>query len=1140
MNTTNPHSSAVSAPSRTNRGFALIVTLSLMILLTVIAVGLLSLSSISLRSSSSSGNNATARANARMALMLAIGELQKQVGPDQRVTAEAAILENDPVKPISQSRWVGAWNSAGANTAPLPLSSAPKWLVSGSQTTPAPDPANPPADLFIISKNLNSSTGVGVPRQTIATKNATGAATTSGRYAYWVSDEGVKARVNVAAPADSTVASLTTGERIARSVTSQGAALTKAGGEWTNVTAENKSRVISMESSSLVTTGSTIDVPRKYQHDLTCDGYGLPVDVSAGGFKKDLTTIFDDKTLGSKYLGATFAPSTTAATAGKVAFTVTDPTKFYLVDAYAAKGVGPNWGILYNYNDLRGSTSGTLISNQPAVSSNVRIRDWAPYDNSNTKYGTAMYPDSQHTNSQIGPVLSVFRVGFRLSATPSGGKYQLRLHVKPIIGLWNPYNVKLQTNTYTLIWATCSYLKLKIREPDGTIREPRLWLREIAVNTGTAPSGTVPQNYSEMKINNVPFEPGEFRSFSVGSSVVLGNTNELLPKLNGKDAFYSNLTWKGDGSNTPPTGAQASGAMLVPAGSQVSISEMVFDDLQVPETKQRWSTIKDTETTSYFIIRTSAGDLCRFSDMWIRSDGSQPIPGKFVGNFPTKTVETLAANATDPDASWEFRLRTSDQAERPLRNLVDANPRAVIMNPRWDGSTDTKGWWFSSPYCGGGPNQTGLVIDPAFQSTTSGSFNHFGGNSSDASGQTRVAAYEVPRGSLASLAQFQHAQLSRYNFEPSFVVGNSQASMRMPLGETVVSNYAGIPNFILADTSYHINRKLWDGYFLSTLSGSFKGGTATADSTYPLDTVKFSQRLPNPRNMVIPLPGDKQYAGIKSKSTYPAEAIASRIGVVGAFNVNSTSEIAWKTLLASLTSSEFPTVSATGLTWNQGGETRFSHLATPVDALGSNQDASEKAFWLSYRKLSDAELDSLATEIVKEVKARGPFRSLAGFINRNPNAASAEHQRKGALQAALDKVLNGPLQAAGDLANIPGMNNDAFDSNEKQAAGNTGYVSQADVLQTIGPVIQARSDCFRVRAMGQVMSPDGKTVVAQAVCEAYVQREASYLDPANAAEIPSGDPLDPAKPNPVLSTINQTFGRNMKVTSFRWLQTSEI
>ena len=88
-----------SIPPRQPRGFALIVTLSLMILLTVVAVGLLGLSSISLRSTTQARIMQEARQNARLALMLALGELQAASGPDQRITAAAAVRDTTAVQP---------------------------------------------------------------------------------------------------------------------------------------------------------------------------------------------------------------------------------------------------------------------------------------------------------------------------------------------------------------------------------------------------------------------------------------------------------------------------------------------------------------------------------------------------------------------------------------------------------------------------------------------------------------------------------------------------------------------------------------------------------------------------------------------------------------------------------------------------------------------------------------------------------------------------------------------------------------------------------------------------------------------------------------------------------------------------------
>lgn len=141
------HTAAPGSPSKDlphqhhQRGFALVVTLSLMILLTVVAVGLLSLSSISLRSSGQGESMATARANARLALMIAIGELQKEAGPDQRITARAEIFDTIPDTPaadgVTQANWTGVWKTGGKQTAEQRIESigtsrpqSARWLVS--------------------------------------------------------------------------------------------------------------------------------------------------------------------------------------------------------------------------------------------------------------------------------------------------------------------------------------------------------------------------------------------------------------------------------------------------------------------------------------------------------------------------------------------------------------------------------------------------------------------------------------------------------------------------------------------------------------------------------------------------------------------------------------------------------------------------------------------------------------------------------------------------------------------------------------------------------------------------------------------------------------------------------------------------
>ena len=105
--------SAQQNRSETPAGFALIASISIMVLLVMIALGMLGLSAVEQRSSTQDSAMLAARANARMALMIAIGELQKAAGPDQRITATGDMF------------WVLVPGGSGPSMRPMASSSRP-------------------------------------------------------------------------------------------------------------------------------------------------------------------------------------------------------------------------------------------------------------------------------------------------------------------------------------------------------------------------------------------------------------------------------------------------------------------------------------------------------------------------------------------------------------------------------------------------------------------------------------------------------------------------------------------------------------------------------------------------------------------------------------------------------------------------------------------------------------------------------------------------------------------------------------------------------------------------------------------------------------------------------------------------------
>lgn len=1201
--------------TQNREGFALVVTISMMVLLTIVVVATLSLSAITLRAVDKDAAQAVARANARLALMIAIGQLQKEAGPDQRVTATAEVEEAD-----ANPYWTGVWH-AGKNS----RNSTPVWLVSGRN--PDPDRTLDDANSAVLVRPPKTQS----ERKEVRAEyvNLEGRQL-DGRYAYWVGDEGTKVRVDVANPDDKDVKQY---ERIGRSQSPQEPGFaafdskhkkTWAGFDSDYAGAIDRRTLVSMGTVALAAKPSgdleREDIPKYYFNDLTTGGFGLPVNVRDGGMKKDLSLILDTSQQGqsfvSNFLGA-IPVKTTVAGAIIYNFSNQQSEKFSLsptiTNGYSGGFVGPNWGVLYNYARMWETVAGNrspMIGLLPRVDSDLRQGNWLPY-RENDK-GVAYQQDLQHINSGLSPMMSLAQVGFSLKSQIVGVAgsppnqttyYQLMLMMKPIVGLWNPYNVHINSAIYQLEWALAPVVDIRSSVPsptdtlvaDGsgfprTYRSQpmqRQWLRDywtLGMNSdGSAGFPTDNPNsqggsYFRLRTPQIPFQPGEVRLFSVdGVPTSMTETNPLAATLNPNGMYTINLY-----GSTAAGKLDTTKIIGFPSGTRVWVEQASLQDTHPAfraSTQNRYPNISLEAANTWFTLKAGINSidthLNRYTDLWNGPKTGTParqIP-ESVTNTATKPSFIVDA-LTSPQhiATWRFYTRNSTEVEgdQGLRGWIDANPRVMTNNFRFDGSRNQsgnyQGWNFSSNLIGarsdpsfgdGAGGNRGLVAEGGNTGSTIpdgiptvGRWQGLTGPASTSAegGLPNVVIYDVPQAPLTSIGQFQHANLARYPFEPGFVVGNSYANVRVPLNNTVNANFANM-GFSVVDISYEANERLWDKVFFSTLAPDYKGGGSSFDNAFDRNALILrTKSLPNPRMVYTEIPGDTSIDKvIKDAGAQAPQTIATRIMIEGAFNVNSTSKTAWKAVLSTMDGSELPVISKTNANvdpdWTTPRGIRFSRFNHPILADGWSGGGRDASFWQGWRELSDKELDDMAEAMVREVKSRGPFRSMAEFVNRDPYSNSRDHQMKGALQAAIDSSINKSITSdiGVGAANPPGTAYSGAIGGENQAAGHAAYLLQGDVLQCLAPIMQVRSDYFRIRTCGEALDKTGK-VVARVWCEAFVQRRPEYVDPADSPEAPFDNPRpsDIDAKDELRSEVNQTFGRRMQLISFRWLNPNEI
>lgn len=179
---------------RRSRGFALLITLTLLAFVVLLLVGLASYTKIETAVAGNFQKQAQARQNAQLALDVALAQLQKHAGPDTRVTATADSFGGSS----STRHYAGVWDANASGADPV------SWLVSGNELNPlARTPTAPgTGTIELVGRQTTGAanavlaplvalTSVGVPGQAGAT------AATIGRYAWWIGDQGVKAPVGL-------------------------------------------------------------------------------------------------------------------------------------------------------------------------------------------------------------------------------------------------------------------------------------------------------------------------------------------------------------------------------------------------------------------------------------------------------------------------------------------------------------------------------------------------------------------------------------------------------------------------------------------------------------------------------------------------------------------------------------------------------------------------------------------------------------------------------------------------------------------------------------------------------------------------------------------------------------------------------
>ncbi len=1252
--------SSSSPRKKQKKGFALIATLTLMMLLAMLAVAIMATAASQNRIALQTMLQAEARQQALVGLDAAIGELQLELGPDQRVTASSGILSKDDNG--SAQHLLGVWNSWDGpiygksksghgnkitSTYDNGRSSMfRRWMISSrdrnaTRTLKGADNLcrrMPGQRICLVGegtlgKNLSAQHYVYADLLTMPSLGKNEAC-----YAWWVGGENQKAKVSVQNPKDAEDAY----EALHRTWdTPAPRFVDNRDLDFMPDTVEEPARLVTLASLPLLGTSSQA-AGMPYFFDVTTTSYTLPINVSMGGFKQDLNLLLNKKTLKSTEFAArtnqdcplvenSDLPKGTESNMPIGSWQNMHAYYHCWPDGKSDNGKNFTARLLGNLDSVYTRMSGSVFEHE-SLEYSKEPDDARVGTQSTNHYDTRsmLEEGSESAGYARTPVMLAFMTNFgltteRVGETSSGkegeaeGQYTMRMCFAPMFLWWNPYNVPMRIRGQQL-WAQSAPYKtiaLETYAIGGKTGNKWGWSSYAMHQSAGADGfgmdyGEYFQNSLTDTTGDIVFAPGEIVFFSPGKARSDKNaafSNPWIPGYNSSSVsayaanFYSNKkeseVLKGDWYVAMRLG-------------QLTEAYQGGDNLQNRRTDGYWFAPLRPECVTVFSgyngqegasgasggYGKRASSPARFLLGWYNPEenpGSWQDPADKGLVFLSKSDGRWKADGSQEDPDIPYYVASIGVVAKSANSEMD--PHGLRK-----GDFRTKLWQHSSPAFWGGaltnpddqmckyhPYQlAALRVSSGMDSAPMDNIgrNGFLGITSEGEQVSFASVMELPVHPPFSLAGFagmrlqpgwykseasgdykSQGALRRMQYQagvPGVGIGNSFADPCLPADDVymyfqnnleasqLASNSKLFSDFF--DHGLLINDAMWDRWFCSSLSDMpTKNGVRKAEEVLQ-DFLAGKEELPVSRYKRVNTPYNDEQLVKRIMAEDGWKHIAQYLMIDGGFNVNSTSVEAWTATLQGLAKRKLVTGKDGKLGFVEEGKSdnqvlfsRFMLSTTDksVDGLGgysmmqgssSFRDGGMTTAWGEVRMLEPEGIRRLAEEMVKQVRERGPFLSMSDFVNRRLEAG--DKGLKGALQAAIDAT---DINRDFNEVEVPIARGKMF-RNPKAGEGSLhtaapGYLIQSDVLASLGNILTIRDDTFTVRSYGCVRNA-AKAILAQAWCEAVVQRTMNYVDPSN-------DPQDSEyKPDGTkgkgLTATNKVMGRQFRIVSFKWLDNWDI